>query len=105
MLNSNDLPAIRELQRTVREKKKPLVLWVGAGASAWLGYPVWLDYARSMRREFRKYCAKFEDDEASRLIKERSLPQFFQMCKKADQARYYKFLSDSFNPRHTSPLY
>lgn len=105
MLNSNDLPAIRELRRAVGERKKPLLLWVGAGASAWLGYPLWMDCARSMRRDFRKYSEHFDDSEASRLIQERLLPQFFEVCKNADEARYYRFLSASFQPRQPTPLY
>ena len=42
MLNAEDqgtFLAVRELKRLLQEPKKPLVFWIGAGTSKWLGYP------------------------------------------------------------------
>jgi hypothetical protein len=107
MLNAEDqttFVSLRELTRTVRESNKPLVLWVGAGASKWLDYPLWKELARDLRREFCKYVSGFDDEEALRLIAT-DFPTFFQYCKGIDSSRYYRFLSNTFLPKPETLLY
>jgi hypothetical protein len=108
MLNATD-PAtflsIRELRRLVQESKKPLVFWIGAGASKWLDYPLWKEFAKELRREFFKYVSGFDNIAALKLIETNSFPKFFQMCRDLDQARYYRILSDAFLPRSETILY
>jgi hypothetical protein len=51
MLNAEDQDtflAVRELARSIRESKKPLIFWIGAGASKWLDYP----YGENLRAIF-----------------------------------------------------
>lgn len=108
MLNANDQAtflAVRELKRSIRESKKPLVFWIGAGASKWLDYPLWKDLARELRREFSRYVGTFDNAEALKLIKAHSFPRFFQYCRDLDRARYYQFLTEAFLPRVETPLY
>src|SRR5436309_4697157 len=53
MLNATDQAtflSVRELRRSVQEAQKPLVYWIGAGASKWLNYPLWKELARQLRR-------------------------------------------------------
>jgi hypothetical protein len=108
VLNASD-PAtfisIRELRRSVLESNKPLIFWVGAGASSWLGYPLWKELAHDLRREFFKFVEGFDKAEALKLIQENSFPDFFQRCRELDRARYYRFLSTAFLPRPESILY
>ena len=56
MLNADDqfTPAsLYRLREAVRQKR-PLVIWVGPGASQWAGLPSLHDSARRMRRDFAK---------------------------------------------------
>jgi hypothetical protein len=108
MLNADDqltYLSIRELRRCTKESGKPLVLWIGAGASKWLGYPLWKEVARDLRRDFFKFVGGFDNTEALKLIQANSFPEFFQRCRDLDRARYYHFLSDAFLPRAETPLY
>jgi hypothetical protein len=108
MLNAEDsgtFLALRELTKSVRESKKPIVFWVGAGASKWLDYPLWKELALDLRREFFKYVSGFDNDEALRLIAATSFPRFFQQCRSLDRPRYFQFLSNAFLPRPETPLY
>jgi hypothetical protein len=108
MLNAEDpgtFIAVRELTRSIRELKKPIVFWIGAGASKWLGYPLWKELALDLRREFFKYVGGFDNDGALRLIATNSFPRFFQQCRSLDRPRYFQFLSNAFLPRNETPLY
>ena len=108
MLNATDgatFVALRELRREITESKKPVVLWVGAGASRWLGYPLWTEFARDMRREFFRFVPGFNNEEATRRIDRGSLPAFFQQCRDLDRARFYKFMGNAFLPRPETVLY
>ncbi|HXM66509.1 MAG TPA: SIR2 family protein [Candidatus Acidoferrum sp.] len=108
MLNATDqgtFLAIRELKRSVQESGRPLVFWIGSGASKWLEYPLWKEVAHDMRRDFFKYVAGFDNSKAVRLIQGNFYPEFFQQCRDLDRARYYGFLSQAFLPRPETPLY
>ncbi len=96
--------SVRELKRCTRSKR-PLIFWIGAGASKWLGYPLWKDLARDLRREFFKFVAGFDNAGALKLIDSNSFPRFFQRCRDLDRARYHHFLSNTFLPRPETPLY
>jgi SIR2-like protein len=94
MLNADDqgtFRSIRELKLVVQESKRPLIFWVGAGASKWLGYPLWCEVASNLRREFFKFVAGFDNTEALELIKTRSFPRFFQRCWDPETPLYRRF--------------
>jgi len=97
--------AIRELKRSIQKSGKPLVLWIGAGASKWLGFPLWKEVALDLRKDFFKYVATFDNPGALKLIDASSFPGFFQQCRDLDQARYYRLLSDTFLPRPDTAQY
>jgi hypothetical protein len=108
VLNASDpvtFLSLRELKRVVQENNKPVVFWIGAGASRWLGYGLWKDIARDLRREFFKYAQCFDNVKGLKLISENSFPEFFQYCQDIDRARYYRFLSAAFMPRPETDLY
>jgi len=81
MLNATDqntFLALRELKHSL-QSNKPLIIWIGAGASKWQGYDLWIELARNLRREFFKYVSGFdkENENALRLIEENKFPLFF----------------------------
>jgi SIR2-like domain len=108
MLNADDpgtFFAVKELRKLVETSPKPLVIWLGAGVSKWLGYPLWKEFARDIRRDFQKNVANFDNDEAVRLIEASSFPVFFQQCRDLDRARYFSVLSQAFLPRPITAMY
>src|SRR5258708_1004598 len=94
----------RLLRRVITERTKPIVFWLGAGVSAWNGYPDWRDLARKLRKAFFDLTADFDNELALTLL-DRDLPAFFQMCKDLNSALYFRSLTDSLSPRPLSPLY
>lgn len=108
MLNAEDqgtILAVRELTKSIRESGKPVVLWIGAGTSKWLDYPLWKELARDLRREFFKYVSGFDNNAATKLIVANSFPRFFQQCRDLDRPRYLTFLTHAFLPRPETSLY
>ena len=99
MLNADDLytPSSRHrLTETIRQKR-PLVLWVGAGASRWAGLPSWRDCATRIRKAFARCVQGFPDEEAGRLISTERFPALFQLCKDADAKLYNRSLVEQFS--------
>jgi hypothetical protein len=108
MLNATDQAtflSIRELKRSIQESGKPLVMWIGAGTSKWLEYPLWKEFANGLRREFSRFVQGFDDAAGRELIAEGSFPTFFQKCRDLDRSHYYQFLSTSFLPKPETILY
>ena len=86
MLDGNDQQtfySIRELYDLVKLDKKPVLFWIGAGASSWCGYPRWEELSEIIGRRFKKYEKGYNDKQE--LLKELTLegkyPDFFQECK------------------------
>jgi len=107
MLNADDqfTPAsLYRLREAVRQKR-PLVIWVGAGASQWAGLPSWRNSARSMRRDFAKCVPGFQDNLAKSYIASQAYPDLFQICRDADQALYNRILIDQFSSPTCGPVY
>jgi hypothetical protein len=94
----------RLLRRAVENRQTPIVLWIGAGASAWNGFPGWTELARLMRREFFQSHVEFDNDKALEFI-DHDLPAFFKLCKNLDSAHYFRYLVNCLGPRSTSILY
>ena len=53
MLNADDQETILSLRalKQAALSSKPIVLWIGAGASKWAGYPSWKDLALELRSQ------------------------------------------------------
>src|ERR1039458_3500911 len=101
MLNADDADsvlAVRLLGRIVAEGTRPIVFWVGAGASRWLGYPSWKELALQLRKTFFQHSATFDNRRAIELINKEDFPAIFQMCRDLDSARYNKFIAHSSPP-------
>lgn len=108
MLNADDpesVLAMRQLAKTAASGERPIVFWVGAGVSRWLGYPSWKDLTLQLRRIFFRQVANFDNKRAENLINEEDFPGIFQMCRDLDSGRYYRFIADSFLPRQQTEIY
>ena len=109
MLNASDprtITSLRLLKHTIENSPRPIVFWIGAGASRWLGFPSWEELARLMRRRFFELrIPGFPNEKATELIQGRRLPAFFQLCKSLNSAQYYRFLAQSFAPRASTTEY
>ena len=97
--------ALNALHTIVNASTPPLVIWLGAGVSAWAGYPVWKDIAATMHARFSREVSTYNKHGASRLLEEAAYPQLFQEMKTADSALYFNHLKQVFSPKRTTPVY
>jgi hypothetical protein len=108
MLNADDqqtVISLRRLKSLVASGTRPLIFWVGAGSSRWLGYDSWKDLTLKLRKEFYACVSGFDNTRALTLVNKGDFPAVFQMCKEQDSARYYRFIADAFAPRTTTDSY
>ena len=108
MLNADDpetILSLRLLKDTVEAPARPLVFWIGAGASRWLGYPSWMDLALQLRKVFFRSVDSFDNQRAVELVNKENFPAVFQMCRDLDSQTYYRFVADTFSPRMDAPLF
>ena len=107
MLNADDqytYAAINRVKQAIREKR-PLVIWVGAGASRWADLPSWHESARKMRNAFVKRAPLFQRDVADSYLTLKFYPKLFQLCRDADCALFNKVLLEQFNSPNLGFLY
>lgn len=108
MLNADDQEtgiSLRQLRGIVAAGTRPIVFWIGAGSSKWLGYPSWKDLTLGLRKDFFRNVSGFDDQQALKLIDRSHFPAVFQMCRGLDSARYYRFLTQAFEPKVPTALY
>jgi hypothetical protein len=108
MLDGTDVQtvkSVRLLTQAISASDKPLVLWVGAGASAWCGYPLWNLLADRMRSDFLKYESEYDPIGANQTIELENYPDFFQQCKDLNQQRYFSVLARELKARQITPVY
>ena len=84
---------------------RPLVFWVGAGPSRWLGYPSWKELTLDLRRDFCRNVGGFDNQRALELIDKEDFPAVFQMCRGLDAARYHRFITNVFVPQAPTAAY
>jgi len=107
MLNADDqftLSSLNRLRDVIRQKR-PLVIWVGAGASRWAGLPSWHDSARRMRNTFSKKHPDFPRDLADRWLGIHDYPGVFQLCRDADEALFNQTLIQQLSCPSPGPIY
>lgn len=107
MLNADDqftLPSLNRLSEAIRQKR-PLVIWVGAGASRWARLPSWHDSARLMRNIFSKVVAGFPRDLADERLGAHDYPGVFQLCKDSNEALFNQTLVAQLNHPNPGPIY
>lgn len=107
MLNADDeftLPSLNRLREVIRQKR-PLVIWVGAGASKWAGLPGWHDSARLMRNIFSKKLPGFPKDLADQRLGVRDYQGVFQLCKDSDETLFNQALVAQLSRPSQGPIY
>ncbi len=107
MLNADDkfTPAsLTRLKDAVR-RGRPLVVWVGAGASRWAELPSWHNLAKLMRKSFAQSIPDFPNDLAESSIAAKAYPDLFQLCRDIDTELFNSILLRQFNAPAITPLY
>lgn len=99
-------PAIHELCSLAKESSKPLVFWIGGGASAWTGMPLWSQLADIFHKEFGRKETAYNRTQANKLLESGDLPAFFSFCKRVSSARYFTLMHEHLRlPDPVSPIY
>jgi hypothetical protein len=99
LLDNSTEFALRELFDLAENHRRPLVFWVGAGASAWCGYPLWGELADRMHSDFSRFAASYAKSEGANLIRSGRLPAFFQYCSDVEPHRFNRALTDTLKVR------
>lgn len=85
--------------------QRPIVFWIGAGASAWAGFPLWQELTSKMHSHFARTVSSYEKQSAAKALAEGKFPAVFQYMKDADRAAYYGELVRAFGPSAQTPVY
>ena len=96
---------LKKLWGLCRDSKKPVLIWVGAGASSWLGYERWADLAERFHKAFLREDSGYMRIEAARELDAKDYPAVFQRCFGTNSQRYFSLLADTFGPRPARPVY
>jgi hypothetical protein len=108
MLDGNDTEtfhSIRLFHDSLLNGNKPLVFWVGAGASAWGGFPLWAELAQAMNSRFVRHEHLFNKRYATDLIAAKRYPEFFNACKDSNEQIYHSVLAEMLKARTATPVY
>jgi hypothetical protein len=82
-----------------------VLVWVGSGASSWLGYERWGDLAERFHRVFLRLDSGYKKIEAERELNTHDYPAVFQRCHDSNPQRYFSLLAETFGPRQIKPVY
>jgi hypothetical protein len=108
MLNAQDaatISAIRALRDLATDKTRPIILWVGAGASRWRGYLGWEDLANLLHSKFLRTYEAYDKVAATHLIEKGEFPELFNLCKRSNRQLYNATILKAFDPPRSSPVY
>ena len=97
--------ALNALDSAIRSRGRPLVVWLGAGASAWAGYPLWGDLADRMHRRFAREVSTYAKNTGSALLGAEEYPKLFQEMRTSNSALYFSCLVGEFAYRQPNPVY
>ena len=101
----NTVRAVHELLEEVACSDRRLVYWVGAGASAWAGYPLWKDLSETAHQAFLRYESGYNAQYGLDLLRMGNYPTFFEKIKSASLQRYHRLIKDQFAIRKPKALY
>ncbi len=108
MLNGDDKKtfyALRVLRDVVDKDQRPIIIWIGAGASKWCGYPTWKETAQEFLKNFRRYEPSFDKNKAEMLFRDAQFPELFELFKGTNPQRYNREMVSTFGARSTTPVY
>lgn len=84
--------AITELCEIAAERSRPLVFWVGAGASRWAGVAGWAKLAEIVHQDFSRKEPNYPRDIVATAIDDGRFPEVFGACKRCSLQRYNSLL-------------
>lgn len=108
MINTDQIKTVRaarELLEEVARSDRRLVYWVGAGASAWAGYPLWNDLSEIVHRAFSRYESGYDAQYGLELLQTGNYPTFFEKIKSASPQRYNRLIKEQFTIQQPTPVY
>jgi hypothetical protein len=108
MLDGNDkntFYSLRLLRVVIQERRKPLIIWAGAGVSTWCGFPSWQETASSVQASYRRFDPIYDHAEGRRLFQEERFPELFELFRRTDARRYNNELAHHFTARKPTPVY
>lgn len=104
--SSNDsVKALYELLEDMPSTDKPILIWVGAGASAWCGFKRWGDLAEYLHNSFKRCEGKYDASIGSASLLIQDYPAVFQLLKTANPQRYAKMITSELSVIPPSPLF
>lgn len=103
--NPNNLRHIIQLRDLARGGKKPIVFWIGAGASKWCGYLLWDELADKIHSSFIKREPQYDRTLAGGYLNNPDFPALFDHCKRVNPRLYYSLLAENLAPRTPTPVY
>ena len=99
------LNALNALRSVVERSHSRLVIWLGAGASNWAGYPLWNELAEGMHTRFSREVSTYAKETATSLLAAKSYPELFQEMRNSDSTLYFSCLLSAFAYRKPTPVY
>lgn len=97
--------AIQALAGLVGTSERPLVLWIGAGASMWAGYPSWLDLTSQMHSQFSREERTYDKNLAGQWLSDGDYPKVFEHMKNVNRGKYRTSLVRELGPRDATAVY
>ena len=97
--------ALNALGLVVQRNRQPLVIWLGAGASAWAGYPLSHELAETMHGRFSREVSTYAKTTSSELLEAEAYLKLFQEMRTSDSSLYFSCLLDAFSHRKPTAVY
>ncbi len=97
--------ALNALIATAQNSSRPLVIWIGAGASAWAGYPGWQEVAGRMHTLFSRQEPSYDKSVAARMLSESRFPELFEQMRLTNQPRYFATILEAFGPKPSTGVH
>lgn len=99
-----NLKAVRELATTANGSR-PIVIWIGAGASANAGLPSWWTLAERIHSEYKGSQAGYDSGKFSAAADSGDFPGFFEYCRTTNSHRYNNLLVRNLTSTSISDVY
>jgi SIR2-like domain/SEC-C motif len=97
--------SLRLLCDAVAARRKPILIWAGAGVSMWAGYPNWQETALRLHTYFRKFELNYDKDQGKLYIDDGRLPDVFELLRQTNPRSYNRELANLFTSRSVTPVY
>jgi hypothetical protein len=97
--------ALKALWRLNQRTNRPMILWLGAGVSSWIGHKRWKELAEDFHRAYIRQVSSYDRARGNRFLEREQFPESFQLCRDCDEQLYFRLLADSFPPVESSPLF